>query len=477
MALETDYESESRKAGKEQNSLKFSYSIFAPTLSRMGYIRDFVDIEKSSKAQHELARTFNEHMYRQLAHVFESLNGYNVVVVPRAYSSEDEEALVKIISYLKGWESTEVKKLVSLIVERADMLRALGLHPLQVLHALESSVKIREEVKQSVAGSLGTEIPVHAKAEATYSKVERREIEATVTPDSVRMAVSAVLSTINRPTILVLSEKELEILGAETVLSSTVGNRNLVVLAWLPSSPSQEFVKLVTSDRVATTFMPILKGTLKSHIVNIYVEAAKHLMPGILQQQRRQLKKGLSSTISLLISTGVLQKVIDRYIDYLVDPLLIVDATNRYVSKMYGLMLLSPENLLNMYRNSDRSIQRTIERELYYLSELVAHEALAETLMKYGYDAHVSLAEMLLSISSPGAVLEHMLSIGKELQYPMHTDKAVEFMRKTGIIALKATREGTFRMMPGVKYLYDAVKTFVEVSAKRSQQSTVEASS
>jgi len=473
MSLDLEQESE-KKESRKRNSLRFSYSVLAPTLAKMNYIRDFIDIEKNSMAQRELERVFGEYMYKYIAHIFEPLGNFNIIVVPRAYNPNEEAVLVKVIQYLKGWGNAEVKRLVSVIAEKADTLKALGLHPLQVLHTLESTVRIREDVEQKVAGSLGTEVPVHAKAEASYSKAEHREIEATVTPEAVKMAVTAVLDSISKPTILVLSEKELESLGADTILNATVANRNVVIVLWFPSSPSQEFVKLVLSERVATTFMPILKGTFKSHLVNTYVEVAKQLTPGIFQH-RRQLRRGLSNTITLLINTGLLQRVIDKYLDDLVDPLLVVDAANRYVAKMYGLMMFGAEKLLDTYRTSGRSVQKTIERELYALTDVVAHEAATETiLMLYGQETLKNLSNMLLSVSESSTLLSYLQSIGREVLYPVHVDKPVEFMRKMGILALKATREGVYRLAPGVKYLYNVVKSMIEASAHTSQLSTVE---
>jgi len=471
MSTSVDIE-EKRNADKKQRIKMFSYALFTPMLTRMNFVKDFVDIERYSNAQQELERVFSDHIYKHLAYIFEPLRDYNIIVIPRVYSTNEEAIMIKVITHLKGWENNcDLKKLMSVIIEKADTLKALGLHPLQVLYSLESSVKISEEVRQKVSGSIGVEVPIHAEAEAIYSKVEHKEVEATVTPEAIKMAVSAILNSISKPTILILSEKELEALGADTILSATIANRNIVVMLWLPSSPSYEFTKLITSERVATPFMPILRGTLKSHLVNMYIEVAKQLMPNFLQQHKRQLRKGLSNTITLLVNTGVLQKVIDRYIYDLVDPLLIVDATNKYVAKMYGLMMRNPESLLSTYNRSNRDVQKVIERELYALSEVVAQEAMGETLMRYGQEAMTNLNEMLLMVSDSNTVLKHLSSIGKELSYPIRVDKVIEFMRKTGIIALKATREGVYRLVPGIKYLYNTIKAMNSISTL-SEQST-----
>ena len=213
-----------------------------PALNRLGYIGKSMDVEKYTYALDELKKYFEKEGYKEIAGLFQPLSNYNIVIVPYNYKWKSEELLAKIISRVKGWGSVSIKKLTQLLMDNAELLNKLG-HPItQIAYLLENeTVKTKITTVTSneahVNGSLG--VPVAGVSAGVREKGERivsQELEGSI--DTVRTVVSMLLDNVSKPTLLILRDNELEILGADTILNAVVANRNLTVLVFLPNSPS-----------------------------------------------------------------------------------------------------------------------------------------------------------------------------------------------------------------------------------------------
>ena len=60
--------------------------------------------------------------------------------------------------------------------------------------------------------------------------------------------------------------------------------------------------------------------------------------------------------------------------------------------------------------------------------------------------------------------LDYPILFNKENEY-----KLIEFMRKTGILALRATRNGYYTLTPGIEHLYTTIKSLI-VNATHTEE-------
>lgn len=470
MSLEFEDETATKQKRQASGSSTASFA-----LPQMGYVGHHTDIEKYSVAERELSNLLLEEGYKYFTHVFEVLADYNIIVVPLVYKPKDEILLAKIIASIRGWDDVKVAKLTKLLMEKADVLEKLG-HPLsQIVYALENapvSVKITEATDKVVGGGISAHV---VTAEGKYKQKELTSIEAQSNVETVRTAISMVLDSVDKPTLLILSERELEVLGAETILNSVVANPNLVIVVFLPSRPSKEFVKLVTSDRVVSLNIPIMYSSMKSYIINAYLAMAKNLAaPSIIDvvvQGRSKTKRGIAHTIQLLVETGLLQRAVGIYLYRLANPLLVISATNNLIAKVYAQLERSPEAILGLYRKGDKNTRSLIRRELAYVVDKLINKVELETVMeRLSQPAVSTIYNMIISLA-PAETLTKFFdkSTLKTTKYPAVLSQegecgVVEFLRKIGVLSVWATRRGYYNLSPGVRHLYEHIKALLTSS-------------
>ena len=326
-----------------------------------------------------------------------------------------------------------------------------------------------------MAGGVEVPAPVALGMKGSYEKKEILRVKMQASLDTVRSAVSMVLDSVDKPTILILSDRELELLGADIILNAVVGNPNLVVVTFLPTRPSKEFVKLVTSDRTGSINVPIMYSSMKSYIINAYYTMAQKLMPGIrdVVQRKANTKRGIAGTIFLLLNTGILQRVVGGYLYRLGNPMLILIATNKVIAKTYALLQRNPMKMVEFLEKANWRTKKMIKNELESIVvERLMEEAEAETVLSVLNQSAVATIYSMLTkvLGTPKDKLFSLLSKNtlSELDYPIlfnreNEYKTIEFMRKVGILSLRATRNGYYTLSPGIEYLYSTIKSLLAV--------------
>lgn len=471
--MSVDVERRAEPLRKMQRKRVFDYRRISPALGDMGFIAKNIDLEKYSIAERELIQAFHEEGYKNFAYAFEQLADYNIIVVPHSYKSGDEIILAKMIKVLKGWNNIRVVKLSRLLIEKADVLEKIG-HPLSlityVLENAPANLEIAEFSGKSFNGKVGVQ-PLQLSIGGEYD--EKKMVTVSIkSVNTVKTAVSLVLDSVDTPTLLIISDRELEAVGAETLLNAVVANPNLVIVTFLPTRPSKEFVKLVTSERVASVNVPVMYASMKTYIINAYLAMSKKLMPGLkdVVQRRANTKRSLAFTIQLLVEMGLLQRAVGIFVYRLVSPMLIMSATNKVIAKMYALLQRSPEKILAFYRRADERTRRMMRNEFLSIIDRLIEEAEAETVMESLNQSAIStIYSMLKSLSKPDKIYTLMKrNTLLELDYPILFNReneytVIEFMYKTGILALRATRRGYYTLTPGINYLYITVKSLLAV--------------
>jgi len=433
-----------------------------------------INVEKYDAALQILNEYVLKRGYRFLARICEPISDYNVIIAPFPYRWRTEILIAQIVSELRGWSNARVAKLTQLLVQHDDILKKFG-HPLsQVAYLLENArarFEVEETERRGGRFEGGLEAGVARVGGMASVESETKTLQSmTGSARTLRYAVRAVLEAVEKPTILVLSDYEVDVLGAETILDSVVGNQNLVILVYLPTRPSPEFVKIVLSDRTTSLNLPISFARMKSMVVNMYIDAGKNIGNGFFRQETRA---GVSDTIKLLTETGVLQHAAGVIAYRLPNPVMIKEAMNKFIALFYGHMERRASTLLDFYKVLDPGQQQKFSQALVTAARPLEYKAIGGTVDEYlDIRAVDVITRMLGYLNVPHDVIARFLQdLEDYVPYPStYPYQLVEYARMLGIAYVKYTRTRRV-LVPGLR-LYTAARMFVERQLARNRSRT-----
>ena len=476
MSTSQDLEEQSSPTVNRFKRPRLDYTKEYPLLGRLRYIRSSVDQERYTYAMEELKSYFDRKGYDEISGLFHNMANYNIIVVPYTYEWGSEDIVARIVRNVKGWSSIEVRKLTQILIDNADLLSKLG-HPISQIAYLIENEKVKTKIRtvSSHSGSVkGGVVYPPIGVRGTLKRDSKKEVsqELEGNSDTIRTVISMLLDNISRPTLLILNDNELEFLKADTILNAVVANKNLSVLVYLPDKPSIEFRKLLESERVVSTNPLIFYSSTKSFIINVYNNLRREyantsLIRKIRDGRRLGTKVGLSNTITLLMSMGLLQRAVGKFIYRLVNPLLIIQATNMYIAKMYSL-ITRPSKIMEFYRRSDPDTKRVVRQVFMELSDRISGEVMGEiTVNVYTPSSIVSIYNMLKTYNVKPSDLRKILKSPQEISYPIYMVNKelyplLEYMRKVGILSVIANRNGEFTVRPGVQVVYRNISNLLE---------------
>jgi len=394
-----------------------------------------------------------------LVDIFKPLEKYNVIFVPRPYNNNDE-LLYKAIRLVKGWKHVEIKDVSTILSENKDTIREFGVPPDVFLHSLNSEIyiKARKEVVSStdigIKGGLSNTI---GKFIASITK--RNENKAKyiyhITPELAKTATEHILTEkVEKPTILIPHESELLVLGTETLVEASKHNRNLVTVLWLPHKPSKEHVKLLERHEVGTSMM-IKSDNMKGAIIEMYKKIGEEL-----SESKDPQRHFLGKTIDRHAHTGLLQYVVDKFTDKLIDPVMVIDATNRFIAEIHTQELDPYEILGDIARRNPILVAvtsagkplRIISSEEYRemidkMIDDITRKIISEY---YGEDGKRRLYETLKLIDDKKGLREALsrTTNPKSDSTPLIS----EILVKLGVLSKEPEKEETYK---GISEIYD----------------------
>jgi len=400
-----------------------------------------------------------------LKNVFKPLSNYNIIIVPRP-TKQDAEFIYKIISLVKGWENPDIKPLSTIIRENPHVLQAYGLTPEALISASTTPVQTETNVEKytSISGGLKVGFPqVSVNAGGKHVEKIERKMDVQYTSNNVTAALIDILCEANlkRPTILTLHEKEMEIYDMSIIAESSSLNRNLVVLLWLPSNVSEGFLKLLTQKDSWSTMLPKSEYT-KSYLINMYIAMSNDFIRSmelpLLRKETSKVKTNVGYTIKLLVETGILQDTIEKFMNRLVDPVLVIDATNRFIAKMYAIISTSPKEILNYRASRPKEVrEKVIDAEIKNVANTLIKETENEIISDYyGQDGLNKIYEVVKKLGNK----EKLEDALKQRFYPSYTSNntIIEALIKLGVLAITKKTGKAQKITGGVVALYKIVK-------------------
>ena len=227
----------------------------------------------------------------------------------------------------------------------------------------------------------------------------------------------------------------------------------------------------------------------KTYVLNMYRRIGElygnsSILGWIKDSRRTGTKLGLSRTIRLLTDMGLLQSVVGQFTIRLVNPLLVVEATNRYIAKMYAVLTRNPEKIREFYLKSNTNTRERLREAFKALSDKMAEESVNEVFLStFTHHSINSIYRMLISYDIPPSKLSSFLTEDalRELSYPLYLSEnrlypVLEFMRKMGILSIRTTKDGTFKLKPGIDIIYNNIRYILYKSkvGKTSQRAGVQ---
>lgn len=364
-------------------------------LVESGVLRDSPDASKYVFASEEISRFMNEHGFKYVSRVVSPLSIYNVYVVDHVYTQGSEDAYAKIIATIKRWDSYRVVGFPRLVLESEELLKKLGTpvsHLVHLLAGAEGVTRFVEDTEKRVEAAGDAQLS-SVSVSGRYNQYEKRlmEREVPVNIQTVRAAMVFVLENINTPTILVLDGRELELIGASSILKATVANKNLVVLVY-DFGESDEVKKLLDSGRATLFISGFPEAVSKAELVNMCIAMSRELSPRLLDiGGRKGTRAGVSATITLLAETNVLGKVAGYFVSKFSNQYVAFTAMSYFISMFYARFARSPENVLEDFRKLDEKARRafvySLVREALKTAEQVASEVSRKFYMRQPFNS------------------------------------------------------------------------------------------
>jgi len=386
-----------------------------------------------------------------LTDIFKPLEKYNVIFVPRPYNNSNE-LLYKAIRLVKGWKYVEIKDVITILSENKDAIRDFGIPPDAFLQSLYSEIyiKARKEVITStgigVKGGLSNTI-----GKIIASITRRNENKAKyifhITPELAKTASDHILSRrVEKPTILNPHESEFLVLGTETLLEASKHNRNLVTVLWLPHKPSKEVIKLLERHEVGTTMM-IKSDNMRGLIIGMYGRIGDELLES--KDPQRHL---LGDTIDEHVQIGTLQYAVDKFTDKLIDPVMVIDATNRFIAEIFNREIPFGDPVRK--GGSSEEYREIIDKMIDDITRKIVSEY-------YGEDGKRRLYETLELIDDKKGLREALSRTPNPKSES--TPLISEMLVKLGVLSKEPEKDETYK---GISGIYDYLANhYLKVSA------------
>lgn len=364
------------------------YRASASILEEMGIIRRGIDTSKYIFAAEEIARFMSEHGIKYIARLVTPLLSYNVFVIDHVYAQGAEDDYAKIIAMLKKWGSDyRVVSFPHLVLENEGLLEKLGVpisHFIHLLSGAEGKARLIKGSEERVEVSGGVQVPV-AGTSTRIEKLEKQIVEKEVSTSlqTIRTALTFVFENVKKPTVLVVDSKELELIGASTILKATMANKNLVVLVY-DTGGDEELKKLLESGRATRFVSGFPSPVVKSELINMCLAMSRELSPRLLDiGGRKGTRTGVSATIKLLSEVDVLNKVAGFFVKRFENPYVAFNAMATFVAKMYARFIRSPESILEAYSNYSQRMKKAFSNALMDEAFKVAGIVAKEVMQKF----------------------------------------------------------------------------------------------